>query len=193
MAELEAVILAAGQSRRMGRDKLLLPWGTTTILGQLLGQFPYRLFAKTLLVCATVEVKQAACAFPVQIVVNSAPELGKSHSIRLGLEAGQPDRGVMFCVADQPWLLPGVITRLVDQFHRAPAAIVMPDAAGRPANPVIFPPGLRSDLANLSGDTGGRLVIARHPELVERVSFSSADQFADIDTAEHYQQMRPTR
>lgn len=187
MVELDAVILAAGLSRRMGCNKLLLPFGESTVLGHFLAKFPYALFARVIVVVTDRAVEDIARAFPVQISHNKRPEAGKSSSIRLGLEAGEAQRGVLFSVADQPLLAGSTIMTLVEMFRTHPARIVLPKVAGTPASPVIFPADLRSALRDLQGDEGGRKVVQRHGERVLAVEFPSPDEFCDIDTDDHYQ------
>lgn len=187
MVELDAVILAAGLSRRMGCNKLLLPLGESTVFGHFLAKFPYPFFARVIVVVTDRAVEDIARPFPVQISHNTRPEMGKSSSIRLGLEAGEGQRGVLFSVADQPLLTGATIMKLVEVFRTHPTRIVLPKVADTPASPVIFPADLRSALQDLRGDEGGRKVVQRHGERVLAVGFSSPDEFCDIDTDDHYQ------
>ncbi len=75
--------------------------------------------------------------------------------------------GMMFVVADQPLLTKNSIRTLVEMFYRQDSKkIVVPEVAGRPANPVIFPAVCRSEFAELQGDAGGRQLIIKQPERV---------------------------
>lgn len=189
MTELEAVILAAGQSRRMGRNKLLLPLGDSTVIGQVLSQFPYSLFAGVSVVYADPRVGRIARRFPVRLIANLEPETGKSVSIRLGLLAGNPARGVLFSVADQPLLTAATISKLVLTFRENPGKIILPTTEGTPANPVIFPADLRQELLQLTEDEGGSRVIRRHHEKVFTVPFGCGDEFFDMDKENEYQKI----
>lgn len=190
MAKPDAVILASGFSRRMGSNKLLLPLGDSTVLGQFLARFPYELFAQVIVVWADPQVAAIAGTFPVRLCENVEAAAGKSSSIRLGLTAGSPKNGVLFAVADQPLLTPTAVQKLVAAFQAHPEAIVMPEVNGSPANPVLFPADLRPKLAGLHGDSGGREVIRRHPKRVRTVPFSDEAEFFDIDTVDRYQEVR---
>jgi len=187
LAELDAVILAAGLSRRMGCNKLLLPLGESTVFGRFLTNFPHDRFARVIVVVADSMVEHIARSFPVQICHNEHPEEGKSASIRLGLLAGRAEHGVLFSVADQPLLTRTTVIRLVECFRSNPTSIVAPQVAGVPASPVIFPAELRSELLKLQGNEGGRQIMQRHSERIQRVDFASADEFCDIDTNDAYQ------
>jgi len=189
MADLDAVILAAGLSQRMGCNKLLLPFGESTVIGRFLARFPHALFARVIVVIADRMVETIAQAFPVRICRNEHPEEGKGSSIRLGLQAGSPQHGVLFSVADQPLLTGATIARLVATFNTDPTRIVMPKVVDTPANPVIFPADLRGELQLLQRDEGGRTVIERHFQRVSTVEFASSDQFCDIDTDDTYRNL----
>lgn len=189
MAELEAVILAAGQSLRMGCNKLLLPWGDATVFEHFLSGFPFSLFCRVITVVADDQVEAVARTFPVSICRNHAPESGKSSSIRQGLAAGNPECPVLFSVADQPLLTATTVSRLVDASRENPEAIVLPEIDGRPASPVIFPAALRPELQALAGDSGGREVIARYPERLLALPCTAPGEFLDIDTRLEYQNL----
>ena len=104
----------------------------------------------------------------------------------MGLAAANTQNGVMFTVADQPLLTPGTLCRLIEVFCDNPEKIVLPEVNGTPANPVIFPADLRTELHTLQGDSGGREVIRLHPERVLAVPFASDEEFLDIDTPTAY-------
>jgi len=189
MAELEAVILAAGLSRRMGCNKLLLPLGDSTVIGRFLGRFPYDLFAEVNVVYADPQVGEIARRFPVGLIANLEPETGKSTSIRLGLLAGSPRRGVLFSVADQPLMTAATISKLAVTFRKTPGKIILPTTEGAPANPVIFPADLRPELLQLTADEGGSRIIRSHHQRVLTVPFGCGDEFFDMDTEREYQEI----
>jgi molybdenum cofactor cytidylyltransferase len=173
----------------MGTNKLLLPFGNSTLFECLLATFPYALFDRVIVVAADEMIMSISGRYPVIVCCNTAPEKGKSHSIQIGLAAGNADNSVMFTVADQPLLSSATIRKLVDHFSGDHGNIVMPEVMGTPANPVIFPADLRDELAKLQGDDGGRLIIAQHPERVSTVCCNSPHEFYDIDTPESYQKL----
>ncbi|CAG37793.1 hypothetical protein DP3064 [Desulfotalea psychrophila LSv54] len=189
MPELDAIIPAAGFSRRMGTNKLLLPLGGKTLLEVFLDAFPYHLFRSVFLIYADDQVAGCAGSYPLHLVRNSHPERGQSYSVRLGLELSRAQDGFLFAVADQPCLRPASIERMVALFSRDKSRIVRPEVAGKPRNPVIFPASLGPQLLALEGDEGGRQVIRAHPHLLCSLEFSDSAEFVDIDTPERYQQL----
>ena len=189
MPEIEAVILAAGLSERMGTGKLLLPLGNSTVIRQFLAGFPFSHFEQVILVYHDERVARIARAFPVSLCHNDNPKAGISSSIQLAVSCTQRGNGLMFLAADQPLLTGDTVIKLIETFHAHQHCIVLPEVNGSPANPVIFPAGLRSELKNLKGDSGGRQLIRKYPELVKTVSFSSEHEFYDIDTPQLYQRV----
>ena len=190
MCELDAVILASGFSRRMGENKLLLPLGDMPVIELFLAKFPYELFQTVCLVVADEGVATIGREFPLVLCRNDRPEEGKSYSIRLGLTACKAKDGILFAVADQPFLQATTVQKLVDVFRQEKSRIVLPKVNNTPRNPVIFPACLRGELQGLRGDSGGRRVIRKHPEQVRYVFFDDESQFVDIDTPDMYRQAK---
>ncbi len=190
MGRLDTIIMASGLSRRMGCNKLLLPLGKSTVVGQFLAHFPYALFQKVIFVYSDTQVAAIAGNYPVVLCHNEDPEAGKSHSIQLGLSMSTAEDGIMFAVADQPLLTGCTIQTLVAMFYRQDAKkIIVPEVAGRPANPVIFPAACRSEFTELHGDAGGRQLIVKEPGRVCSVVFAAGGEFCDVDTPEKYRQV----
>ena len=189
--KLACVLTAAGQSRRFGEDKLRLsvrgsPMGVHAM--EILLQAP---FALRVLVTDIDKryLIQTAQEKGFDVVINPAPEQGMSFSVRMGTEhirrAGSYD-GILYAVADQPHLSASTVNRLVAAFEREPHCIWAPEANGRRGNPVIFPADLFTELLQISGDRGGRQVIAAHPELLRTISVTT-EELKDIDTKEDMQ------
>ncbi|TKB26313.1 hypothetical protein FCL47_11355 [Desulfopila sp. IMCC35006] len=190
MGRLDTIIMASGLSRRMGGNKLLLPLGESTVVGHFLSRFPYALFQKVIFVYSDREVAAIAGNYPVVLCQNEDPEAGKSHSIQLGLAMSTAEDGIMFAVADQPLLTGRTIQTLVALFYRQGGKkIIVPEVAGRRANPVIFPAACRSEFSQLHGDAGGRQLIVKEPGRVCPVPFTAREEFFDVDTPERYRQL----
>lgn len=189
MCEVDAVIMASGQSKRMGGNKLLFPYKDTTILDHFLRRFPFTLFHEVLMVVAQKEVECIGRRYPLTICRNTSSALGKSQSIKEGVAASRAKEGVMFFVADQPLLTPLTITLLVEAFKEQPQRIVVPRVRGKNGNPVIFPAWCRDDLLALSADQGGRDLFENNREAILHVEFENDREFCDLDTYEQYRNM----
>ncbi len=186
---ISAILLAAGESKRMGVDKLGLPWGNGTVLEQCL---------KTLLRSEVEEVVvvlgERTRAFGeliperrVKIVRNTEPRKGMSASIRKGLEGLDPSStGILVALADQPLLRAKTINALLRAFTPGRGEIVVPTFQGRRGNPVLFDRIYEAELRKLRGDVGGRSVVERHRDKVVEVPTRSESVIRDLDRWDDY-------
>ena len=186
--KLACLLTAAGTGSRFGKDKLSLP-----IAGQPMGIHALDVLEKApfaLRVLVTSHDKryliEAARERGFDLVINPAPEQGMSLSVRLGTEhivqAGAYD-GILYAVADQPNLSVATVERLVQAFMAQPDCIWAPESDGKRGNPVLFPASLFAELQEVTGDRGGRQVIAAHRELLRTVAVAP-EELKDIDTEE---------
>lgn len=185
---VDGIILAAGVSRRMGRNKLLLPFRGKPLLAHVL-ELALRLPLDTLTLVTRQETAsgfvQGGGIMPGSIltVFNERPEKGMSESIRVGLRAAGGD-GYLFFVADQPLL---DITSVNAVLGAADAeSIVAPSYGGVPGNPVFFAAKFRDELMTLEGDAGGKLLRDRHPDSFRLVAVPGAAALRDVDTPAEY-------
>ena len=143
-----------------------------------LGAFP------RILVTGYEEIAEAAEAIGVCTVANYQPELGISHSLKLGLEkckSIEPDvKGVLFCVCDQPGLSLATMMGLMRLAVNRPGMILVSAHENRMGNPVLWDRAYFSELEELSGDVGGRAVMEKHREKCLRVE-TREEELRDID------------
>ena len=123
----------------------------------------------------------AAMAPDLDVVMNDRPDLGISRSMQLGLEAGGDADAFMFCVCDQPGLTTSTIERLIGAYKKGTAGIVSLAWQGKMCNPKIFSSRYKEELMSLSGDTGGRQILASHKDDILLVEAESEDEVKDID------------
>lgn len=188
--KIDGVVMASGFSERMGENKLLLDLNDKSIIQHMLERIPYALFNKIYVVVSDDGVENICREFPVLVIRNSDPKRLKSGTIRDGVLACGGSDGAMFFVADQPFTKPQTIRNLIAKFCGDKEKIVLPVACGLERNPVIFPESLLDELANLSGDAGGKVVMGNRPELLNRINFDDATQFIDIDTEDDLEEVR---
>ena len=193
---MNAIVLAAGLSRRMGRQKLLLPFGEGSILGTVLANLMRADVFDTIALVISCEtlarfeslhpsLLSAMCPSLVA-VVNRRPEDGQAGSLRLGLEtAGGSD----FCVTlgDLPLISAAQYAKYAGIFLSRPEKFtaLVPKRGAVLGHPVFFSPVWQERLAASVGDAGGRGAIRAHEEEVLRMRGEDAF-FQDVDTAEDY-------
>jgi molybdenum cofactor cytidylyltransferase len=189
-----AIVLAAGGATRFGQPKLLLPWSGTTLLGQVVDRALAAGSIDEVIVVVGCEGERVAAAVsdrPVRVVVNEAWAEGQSSSVRAGLAALPTGvSAALFLLGDQPEVTPEVIEALVQRHRQTLAPIVVPSYRGQRNNPVLFDRAAFAEMGRLRGDVGGRVLIERFQQSVERVAFDAPPPF-DIDTPEDYRRFGP--
>ena len=123
----------------------------------------------------------ASLAPDLDIVMNDRPDLGISRSMQLGLTAAGDSDAYMFCVCDQPGLKTATLERMIEAYKKGTAGIVSLSWKGKMCNPKIFSSRYKEELMKLSGDTGGRQIIASHKDDILLVEAVSEDEVKDID------------
>ena len=183
MANLKVgcVVMAAGNARRFGANKLLAEIAGKSLIQWALEAVPRdRLYAAAV-VSQYPEVLSLAERLGFTAVENGRPDLGVSRTIRLGLEALPSCDGVLFQVADQPGLRRETAAALVDLWQRHPSRIAALGHGGVRGNPCLFPARFFPELLALEGDTGGSAVIHRHPEALMLLE-TAEEELRDVDT-----------
>jgi molybdenum cofactor cytidylyltransferase len=158
---LGAVILAAGASTRMGRPKLLLPWGETTVVGHLIRQWQQAGAKQIAVVCAAgdsgleAELDRLGCDAKNR-VRNPNPERGMFGSIQCAARwpDWRPDlTHWMLVLGDQPHLRLDSLRLLFEYAAGNPRRIVQPIHGGRPRHPVCLPRAHFTPLAHTTAET----------------------------------------
>ena len=179
--EIAVILEAAGNSSRFGSNKLLHIMDDGRPMAASILEAARSVNAyKKILVTQYDEV--AAMAPDFDVVINDRPDLGISRSMQLGLKAAGDADAYMFCVCDQPGLTKATLERLIKAYKKGTAGIVSLAWQGKMCNPKIFSSRYREELMALSGDTGGRQIIASHADDILLVEALSEDEVRDIDS-----------
>jgi molybdenum cofactor cytidylyltransferase len=187
---ISAILLAAGQSKRMGELKQLMPFGQSTIVGQAVDNLLGSAVVEVVVVVGykAEDVKKAIADKPVRIVVNPDYEQGMSTSIIAGLNLVHGGvQAVMLALGDQPLVNSETINILIEEFCNHDKGIAVPTYQGRRGHPIIFAIKYKEQLLKLKGDVGGRQIIKDNPDDVLEVAVDSESIIADFDTADDYQ------
>ncbi len=194
LSEMGVVILAAGFSRRMGKPKLLLPWGGSSVLGHLLGQWKALGTRQIAVVCAAgdqkIEAELRRVGFEMENrIANPAPERGMFGSIQRAAEWSGWLEGLThwaIVLGDQPHVRRQTLKALIDFSAAHPRKICQPSYTGRACHPVILPRFAFSLLA--SSDAGTlKEFRSRLPESIALCESNDAGLAFDIDSPEDYQ------
>lgn len=162
--KLGCVVMAAGNARRFGENKLAARWNGKTLIRRALEAVPAELFASVAVVTQYPEIMGLAKEFSFSAIHNPHPDWGISHTIRLGLTELRDCDAVMFQVSDQPLLRRETVRVLVNFYLAHPDSIAALGHGGVRGNPCIFPARFFPELMELREDHGGNTVIRRHEE-----------------------------
>lgn len=189
VSRLAAVLLAAGQSLRMGRNKLLEPWQGRPLAAHMLLSLHEAGLSPIIVVTGhqadrLVEELKATAADDVSFVHNPAYAGGLAGSVRAGV-AALPDGidGAVIAQADMPGVGANVIAALIAAFEPTEGrAICVPTRRGRRGNPILWSKALLDRMHMLTGDVGARSLLVTHADLVSEVEVASDGILLDIDT-----------
>ena len=191
-----ALLPAAGLSRRMGTQKLLLPFGAGTVLEAVIGNL--RAAGLTPILCVLSEATLQGLrplGEDVTVLINPAPERGYASSLAIALDAlGRAEPAALregpFCLmlGDLPTAQAHDMARLRLAFERRPAGYtaLAPYREGRFGHPIFMEGLWRARLRSASGDRGGRGILEAHEGEVLTVEGEDGF-FDDLDTPEDYQ------
>lgn len=187
--KLGCVVMAAGNARRFGANKLAAPLDGRSLILRALEAVPAELFDNVVVVTQYPEVLELAGMFHFSAVHNPHPDWGISHTIKLGLTGLRDCDGVLFLVSDQPLLKRESITKLVELWRQHPDRISALGHNSVRGNPCLFPARLFPELMALTGDHGGSSVIRQHEEELLLLE-TQAQELTDVDTPEAMDQLR---
>ncbi len=185
-----AIVLAAGESRRMGRQKMLLPYGDKTVVEHVVDTLAGGPIAGLIVVTGKDHdrIREAVGYRAVQLIHNPDWETGMLSSVRAGIAAAPPDwEGLLIAIGDQPAIQRDVVKRVVNRFDRGGKGIVVPVYGGRRGHPLVFASAYRRDVLTRHEDRGLRGLLRDYPDDIAEVTVDTDTVLTDMDHPEDYQ------
>jgi molybdenum cofactor cytidylyltransferase len=186
-ATFEAILLAAGESRRMGYPKPLLKLGSRTFIEILAAAILQSVARLIVVVGAHADAVRGAIPADPRILVVENPDFlkGQLSSIKAALpRVGAAAAGALIHLADHPMVRAETFAAVVDSYRRAGMPIAIARYRGRRGHPVLFARELFVELAAAPEDQGARAVVLADPSRVAYVDVDDAGVLADLDTPE---------
>ena len=183
------MILAAGESKRMGKPKLLLPFGEKTIIETIVETVVSSKVEKTLVILGSdrKKMEERIKNYPVKIVYNRDFRSGMLSSVQCGFRALPEDiRAVLVVLGDQPKISTIVINKLIDAYKSSGKGIVLPVYKKERGHPVLIDVKYGEEVENLNPEIGLRGTVYNHPEDILEVEVETPSIFQDIDYESDY-------
>lgn len=179
--KIGCVLLAAGEGKRFGGNKLMADFHGKPILEHVLAALPKDDFCCCVIVAANEKRVELAKKYGIDGVINGKPEEGVARSIRMGIEKiGDNVDGCMFLVCDQPMLKSDTLSGMVRNYTKN--TILALSTRGKRGNPVIFPQCLLKELSALVEQQTGVDVINEHVGILKLYDIDEGIELMDIDT-----------
>ncbi len=185
-----AIVLAAGQSRRMGIQKLLLPFGGKTVIAHIIDQLAASSVDEVYIVvgCQGKQVSEGLSGRPVSIVNNSNYKSGMLSSVRCGLNAiSRQCETILVALGDQPSITTKLIDQLLQNFASNEKQILVPLYDGRRGHPIIFSAVYRDEILTHYNDIGLRGLLHAHKEDIFELPVKTSGVLSDMDYPQDYQ------
>jgi molybdenum cofactor cytidylyltransferase len=188
---ISAILLAAGESTRMRRQKALLPWqGTTLIQYQISSLLEAGVSQVVVVLGHRAERLRSMLehTFGVQTVLNLRYRTGKSSSVRMGVRHLSPDASAVLVLSvDQP-RSPELVRQVIDAYREKKAPVTYPAFQGRGGHPIIFDGALLPEMARVRESRHGlREVVQRHRARANRFTLDDAQILLDINEPGEYE------
>ena len=196
---ISGIILAAGESRRMGKLKQILPFGNSTIIETVIDNLLCAKLDEVIVILghAMEKVKPVILNKPVKIVYNPDYKNGMLTSVQCGVLAinktvdgsasNRAKDGFLIALVDQPFLTHNLIKNLIEEFYQTNKGIVLPTYNCRRGHPVIFDIKYASEILALSEDSEGlREIVRKHQDDIHKVPVNTDSIIRDIDYWEDY-------
>lgn len=188
---ISGILLAAGESRRMGSPKALLHYQGQTFIERICTAFLNAGVDELVVVLGAhaAALRPALPSHPaLRTVVNPRYFQGQLSSLMVGIGALSPDsEAAVVNLVDHPLIAPETIKALIDSFRAAPLPILIASYQGRRGHPVLFSSQVYGEILAAPLDQGAKVVVRKEPSRVREVQLDDPGILADIDTPKDYE------
>jgi molybdenum cofactor cytidylyltransferase len=190
LTSIVPIILAAGDSTRMGYPKALLPLGSDTFLIRILKTLHATEMPKPMIILgrADAAIRPQIQEWSADIYINPDPDRGQLSSIQLALSHISPESiACMIWPVDQPAVSENLVRRLTELFLNSDSRITCPICGNRRGHPAIFHRALFQEFMDAPLEEGPKKIIIRHQQATVLLPTEEAGSVQDIDTPAEYE------
>lgn len=191
---IAGLILAAGESSRMGMDKALLTYRGRTFLETILATIRGADLKRIAVVLGhhAEEIRRAVKLDSIEVVINPDYLRGQTSSLQAGLRALESDdlEAVVLCLVDHPTVAAGTVQKLLARFRQSGSRVIIPTFQGRHGHPVLISRAMLEELKDLGSDEGANGPIRGHRDDTQFVEVDDGGILLDIDDPETYRSLK---
>jgi len=189
MNDIWAIVLAAGLSTRMGKQKLLLPYEGKTIVEKVVENILNSGISNVLVILGAnkVELTDVLKVWPVKTLWNEDFREGMHSSVAFGVKSLSSNaKAVLIFLGDQPFISGNVAGNVCEAWKNSGKGIIIPLFEGKRGHPTLYDMKYRTELSNLDPEVGLRSVARKFPEDVFEMETFCPEIVRDIDTPDDY-------
>lgn len=179
---VSGIILAAGFSKRMGEDKLLMEIDGIKMVERVIKNCKESSLDEIILIYRKEEVRNIGEKYNIKTIYNPNAHLGQSESMKLGVKAAKANDAFMFLMGDQPFTTNELMDRLIEEYINNQNSIIVPYYKGKKGTPTIFSSKFKNQLLLVQGDKGGRDIIKENTSFVKEIYIDDEKLGLDVDT-----------
>ncbi|MHC4130457.1 MAG: nucleotidyltransferase family protein [Planctomycetota bacterium] len=186
---INAVVLAAGQSKRMGKSKPLLKFNELTFLGHIISVLKHSEVDEITVVlgAAAEEIKLTVDLSDVTVVINEDYPKGQLSSLITALkQIPEQTEAIILCLVDHPFLTSELVDKIVRKFRETENPVIIPVYNKERGHPTLFSQALFKELINAPHDQGARYVVYSNEDKVLEIKTSEKGTRIGIDTPQQY-------
>jgi molybdenum cofactor cytidylyltransferase len=193
---IAGLILAAGESSRMGQDKALLTYQGRTFLETIVATLREAGVERVAVVLGhhAEQIQQAVKLEGVETVINHDYIRGQTSSLQAGLLAlrGRELEAIVLCLVDHPLVSVDTVRALDATFRQTGAHVVIPTCQNQRGHPVLIAHALFSELLSLDPGEGANTVIRKYRDATQLVEVNDSGILLDVDDPETYHRLETT-
>lgn len=173
----------------MGSQKLLLPFGATTVIAHIVDQLTRSAVDEVYVVVGHegYRIEEELAGQPLTIVTNPSYKSGMLSSVRRGLDA-LPERcdAAMVALGDQPSITADLVDEMIGAFDSTDKGILVPIYCGKRGHPIVFSASYREEILTHYDGVGLRGLLEAHPEDISELNVATPSVLADMDSPNDY-------
>lgn len=186
---ISAIVLAAGKSTRMGQQKMLMPWGDTTVLGKVIRTLQDAGMDDILLVTNS-DISPSVSHHPIRMMLNDNGDM--LSSMKVGLQTQKPSaEATLICLGDQPQIEERSVRCVCEAFVKSRSNLVVPSYQMRRGHPWLVARPLWEEILSLEA-ASLRDFLNIHTNEIEYVNVETPSILQDLDTPEDYLKYKPS-